>query len=111
MLLEIANLSRSTFNYVKSHMDDKVRKDEAILKEIESIFEENNGKYGYPRITIELQNRGYNINKKRVARIMRENNIKAVKENEDITRTKELWVSLHLISLTETSLLQVHIRN
>ncbi len=79
MLLEIANLPRSTFNYVKSHMDDKARKDEAILKEIESIFKENNGKYGYPRITIELQNRGYNINKKRVARIMRENNIKAVK--------------------------------
>ncbi len=80
MLLEIAGLARSTFNYVKKHMGEKERKDEAVLREIKSIFNENNGKYGYPRITIELQNRGYNINKKRVARIMRENNIRAARK-------------------------------
>ena len=55
MLLEIAGLARSTFNYVKKHMGEKERKDEAVLSEIKSIFNENNGKYGYPRITIELQ--------------------------------------------------------
>ena len=80
MLLEIAGLARSTFNYVKKHIGDKERRDAAILKEIENIFQSNNGKYGYPRITIELQNRGYNINKKRVARIMRENNIRAARK-------------------------------
>ena len=40
----------------------------------------NNKKYGSPRITIELQNRGYNVNKKRVARIMKENGIQAAKK-------------------------------
>ena len=51
-----------------------------MLKEIEDIFYANNKKYGSPRITIELQNRGYNVNKKRVARIMKENGIQAAKK-------------------------------
>ena len=46
MLLEIAGLARSTFNYVKKHIGDKERRDAAILKEIENIFQSNNGKYG-----------------------------------------------------------------
>ena len=61
-------------------MHDKEQKDAAILKEIESIYYSNNGKYGYPRVTIELQRRGYTINKKRVARIMRENGLRALKK-------------------------------
>ncbi len=80
MLLKIAGISKSTFNYAKNHMGYKERKDEPILEEIQKIFAEHKGKYGYPRITIELQRRGYNINKKRVARIMQDNNIRAVKK-------------------------------
>ena len=80
MLLQIAGISKSTFFYEKKHLNDKRLKDEPILKETQDIFNHSNGKYGYPRITIELQNRGYNINEKRVARIMRENNIRAAKK-------------------------------
>lgn len=80
MLLDIAGLSKSTFYYAKSHLNYKADKDEALLEEIIRIFQENNCKYGYPRITIELQRRGYNVNKKRVARIMKENNIRATKK-------------------------------
>ena len=80
MLLDIADLSKSTFYYAKSHLNYKTEKDEALLEEIRKIFQENNCKYGYPRITIELQRRGYNVNKKRVARIMKENNIRATKK-------------------------------
>ena len=80
ILLEIAGLSRTTFYYEQKHMYDKEQKDAVLLKEIEEIFHSNNKKYGSPRITIELQRRGYNVNKKRVARIMRENNIRAAKK-------------------------------
>ena len=79
-LLEIAWLSRATFYYEQKHMHDKEKKDAALLKEIEDIFYANNKKYGSPRITIELQNRGYNVNKKRVARMMKENGIQAAKK-------------------------------
>ena len=44
---------------------------------IRSIYNSHYKKYGYPRITIELNNRGIKINKKRVARLMKEHHISA----------------------------------
>lgn len=44
---------------------------------IRTIYNSHYRKYGYPRITIELNNRGIKINKKRVARIMKEHHISA----------------------------------
>lgn len=77
MLLEIAGLARSTFYYQVRHFDDRKEKDAELLEKIKEIYLKNHGKYGSPRITQELKNRGYNINKKRIARIMQENGIKA----------------------------------
>ena len=45
---------------------------------IRTIFDSHYKKYGYPRITIELNNRGYKINEKRVARLMKLHHIRAV---------------------------------
>ena len=51
----------------------------ALIKtEIESIYHEHQGRYGYRRITIELHNRGYQINHKTVQRLMRELNLKCM---------------------------------
>lgn len=58
-------------------MDDKANKDLPIKNLILDIFTTNYCKYGVPRITLELRNRGININKKRVERLMRELKIKA----------------------------------
>lgn len=78
MLLQIADLPRSTFYYQLKHFDDREKKDQALKEMIEGIFLENHRKYGSPRITQELKNQGYQVNKKRVERIMRENRISAV---------------------------------
>lgn len=43
-----------------------------IKDEITSIYHENKGRYGYRRITLELNNRGYRINHKTVRRLMKE---------------------------------------
>jgi len=77
MLLKISKLAKSTYFYNLLHMDDKLIKDKAISEEIKDIFRNNYEKYGVPRITLELRNRGYNINKKRVERIMKRLNIRA----------------------------------
>src|SRR5699024_12198102 len=37
----------------------------------------NKGRYGYRRITLELQNRGFNVNHKKVQRIMKELNLQS----------------------------------
>ena len=50
---------------------------EQLLKEIITIFQTSRGTYGSPRITAALRLRGINVNKKRVARLMRKNLIKA----------------------------------
>ena len=77
MLLEIARLSKSTYFYKLEHFDYKYKKDEEIRDKILEIFNNNYSKYGVPRITLELRNNGYNINEKRVERIMKELKIKA----------------------------------
>lgn len=41
-----------------------------VKSEIEAIYHENQGSYGYRRITMELRNRGYGINHKTVQRLM-----------------------------------------
>lgn len=62
-------MARSVFYY---HLKALKRGDKhAQLKsEIESIFHEHKGRYGYRRITSELKNRGYIVNHKTVQRLM-----------------------------------------
>ncbi len=69
MLLKIAKMPRSTFYYYIKKMK-KTDKYKEIKEEIKSIFHENKGRYGYRRITLELNNRGYKINHKTVLRLM-----------------------------------------
>ena len=70
LLLRISSVKRSTYYHVYSHMDDD--KDAEIKQLIAEIYSENKGRYGYRRITLELRNRGYTVNHKRVKRIMKE---------------------------------------
>ena len=65
----------------KKTNNDSFRNDLQFFYVVENnsfVSEINNfEKYGYLRITLELKNRGFNINKKKVQRIMQENNLKA----------------------------------
>ena len=49
---------------------DKPDKDQGLKAEIQSIFTEHKGNYGYRRIHLELRNRGFFVNHKRVQRLM-----------------------------------------
>ena len=71
MLLEIAQLPRSTFYYhrKKQRKEDKYAQAKA---EIAAIYHEHKGRYGYRRITDELLNRNIHLNHKTVQRIMKE---------------------------------------
>ena len=42
-----------------------------VKEEMKAIFQENKGRYGYRRMTMELRNRGYKINHKTVQKLMR----------------------------------------
>ena len=69
MLLKISCLPRSTFYYhLKVSKTDKYSADKQAIKE---VFEENEQRYGYRRITLELQAKGMTINHKKVLRLMK----------------------------------------
>ena len=76
-LLELVGMPRSTYYYYvkKSKEPDKYAK---IKDEIHAIYHENQGRYGYRRITLELRNRGYCINHKTVQRLMKSIGIKCM---------------------------------
>lgn len=76
-LLKVAGVAKSTYFYHISRMN-KPDKDKSIKDQIQLIFDENKGRYGYRRITLELRNRGFNVNHKKVQRIMKELGIQSI---------------------------------
>ena len=69
LLLEVARLPRSTYYYQLKELEG-LDKDKDLKAEIQVIFTEHRGNYGYRRMTLELRNRGYMVNHKRVQRLM-----------------------------------------
>ena len=70
ILLKIIKLARSTYYYQLKQLD-KSDKNHDIKDEIQAIFTEHKGNYGYRRITLELRNRGFVVNQKKVQRLMK----------------------------------------
>ena len=76
ILLKAIKLARSTYYYHLKQLD-KPDKDQELKAKIQSIFIEHKGNYGYRRIHLELRNRGYLVNHKRVQRLMKVLNLQA----------------------------------
>ena len=70
ILLKIIKLARSTYYYHLKQLDQS-DKDYDIKAEIQSIYTEHKGNYGYRRMTLELLNRGFVVNHKKVQRLMK----------------------------------------
>jgi putative transposase len=68
-MLKVFNLKKSTYYYTLNAMNND--KDADLKQEILAIFQENKSRYGYRRVTLELKNRGINVNHKKVKRIMK----------------------------------------
>ena len=70
LLLEVARLPRSTYYYQLKELDE-LDKYKEFKTEIQAIFTEHKGNYGYRRVTLELRNRGFVVNHKKVQRLMK----------------------------------------
>ena len=62
-------MSRSTYYYNVSYIDKDFKNDD-IMNEIIDIYYTHQKRYGYRRITLELTNRGYQVNHKKGKRLM-----------------------------------------
>ena len=67
------------------------REDLVLLAHVRSAFALSNGTYGSPRMTHELQDQGLSVGRRRTARLMRENGLKA-RQRRRFKRTTD---SLH----------------
>ena len=81
ILLKISKLAKSVYYYTlaKENKDDKNKE---IIEKIREIFINNKERYGYRRITLELKNQNYNVNHKKVYRIMVKLRLKPLKRNK-----------------------------
>ena len=70
ILLKIIKLARSTYYYHLKQLDQS-DKDDQVKAEIQSIYTVHKGNYGYRRMTLELRNRGFVVNHKKVQRLMK----------------------------------------
>ena len=70
LLLETAHLARSTYYYHLKQLDQP-DKNQELKAEIQSIYSKHKGNYGYRRVTLELRNRSFVVNYKKVQRLMK----------------------------------------
>ena len=56
---------------------ERQRTDAALGRSIRKVFEKHHGRYGSPRVYLELREAGLRTSRKRVARVMRQNNFVA----------------------------------
>lgn len=77
VLLNYTNMARSSFYYYEKQnkLPDKYK---TIKEIITAIYHKNKGRYGYRRITDELQNKGIIINHKTVLRLMKLLGLKSI---------------------------------
>jgi transposase InsO family protein len=71
-------------NYFLSKRDGENR---ALLYEIQKIHLQSKASYGSPRITDELKARGFKASRPRVARLMKQNKIRAVHAKKFVVTT------------------------
>jgi putative transposase len=99
-MCQLAGVSRASF-YRSLQEREPVEEDMQVRSTIQQIFAEHKRRYGYRRIAAELRRRGMLVNHKRVARIMREDNLLAVQPRAFVVTTDsdhELEVYLNLAS-------------
>ena len=71
LLLETDDLPRSTYYYHLKQLGRSDDKNQGIKAEIQAIYTEHKGNYGYRRVTLELRNRSFVVNHKKVQRLMK----------------------------------------
>jgi putative transposase len=97
-MCQLARVSRAGF-YRSLQEQEPVEEDMEVRSAIQQIFAEHKRRYGYRRVSAELRRRGIRVNHKRVARLMRQDNLLAVQPKWFVITTDsdhELEVYLNL---------------
>ena len=97
-MCQLAQVSRAGF-YRSGQQPPPVKEEMEVRAAIQQIVLEHRRRYGYRRVAAELRRRGLHVNHKRVARLMREDNLLAVQPRAFVVTTNskhELEIYLNL---------------
>ena len=97
-MCQLAQVSRAGF-YRSFQQQEPQAEEMELHATLQQIFLEHRRRYGYRRVTKELRRRGVIVNRKRVERLMKEDNLLAVQPKAFVTTTNsqpELEVYLNL---------------
>lgn len=73
---DVLDVSRSGYYaWMKRPQSERAKENALLLERIRGIYEKSDRTYGSPRVTEDLRADGFAVNEKRVARLMRENEI------------------------------------
>jgi putative transposase len=97
-MCQLAGVSRAGF-YRSAPEREPAEKDMEVRNTIQRIVLEHKRRYGYRRVTAELRRRGMLVNHKRVAKLMREDNLlavqpKAFRRTTDSAHALEVYLNL-----------------
>ena len=100
---DLLQVNRSTI-YYKAYATSA--DDTSLLNEIRDIWERYPF-YGYRRITIELQSKGYDVNHKRIQRLMKMGGIQAIYPGPNTSKRNKLH-AVHPYLLKDLPILKVN---
>ena len=90
------------YQWKKTPPSARALEERELCQELEKLFKENRGRYGSPRMTRALREKGHRVGKNRVARLMRERKLAARKKRAfrpKTTRSVEVAVPNHIADL------------
>jgi transposase InsO family protein len=78
-MCQVFKVSTSGYYYWLKHpIGARARKEQQLLRQIKQVYQKSNGRYGSPRITVELKEQGVVTSRPRVARLMKKTGIKSI---------------------------------
>ncbi|MBP1950973.1 transposase InsO family protein, partial [Virgibacillus litoralis] len=75
----IVGIPEATYHYHMHQLRNDEDPERELIDKTHELFKKHDGKFGYRRIHLELKKEGYQVNHKKVHRIMREEGLKCVK--------------------------------
>lgn len=87
-MAQLLEVSQSGFySYLRRQPSKRSQENQFLLEKVREAYKEGRKCYGSPRITASLRQKGYTVGHNRIARLMRDNQISAVRKRKRVQTT------------------------
>ncbi|CAN5376444.1 hypothetical protein BH09BAC4_BH09BAC4_30750 [soil metagenome] len=87
-MCKVLHVSRSGYYYwLAQRPTERDSENQAITQLIRSLFTASKGRYGCPKITRDLKAQGVNVSRPRVARLMKQANLRSIIQKKYVVTT------------------------